>query len=80
MRFCNIFFKANDSDTKSHNDKSCPLDKDELGKSTWGLLHTMAANYPEKPTIEQVTDMTVFFKILSKYYPCEFCAKDFRKE
>ena len=24
---------------------SCPLDKDEVGRATWGLLHTIAANY-----------------------------------
>ncbi|KAK6030227.1 hypothetical protein OSTOST_03649, partial [Ostertagia ostertagi] len=28
----------------------CPPDKDELGRSTWNLLHTMSVYYPEKPT------------------------------
>ena len=25
----------------------CPWDKDQLGRSTWGLLHTIAAHFPE---------------------------------
>lgn len=58
----------------------CPWDKDTLGKSTWGLLHTMAAHYPDEPNQEQQKDMKGFFSILSRLYPCEFCAKDFRSE
>ncbi|XP_018326425.1 FAD-linked sulfhydryl oxidase ALR isoform X2 [Agrilus planipennis] len=58
----------------------CPLDKDELGNKTWGLLHTMAAKYPDKPTCEQKVDMKNFFRIFSKFYPCEHCAADLREE
>lgn len=54
----------------------CPLDKDELGRSTWNLLHTMAATYPDKPTTRQSEDMVSFFGILSQSYPCDICAKD----
>ncbi|KAF5306672.1 hypothetical protein FQR65_LT07227 [Abscondita terminalis] len=56
----------------------CPLDKDKLGSSTWGLLHTMAAKYPEKPTIEDKEGMKQFFNLLGKFYPCEPCAHDLR--
>ncbi|XP_018566768.1 FAD-linked sulfhydryl oxidase ALR [Anoplophora glabripennis] len=58
----------------------CPLDKDELGNKSWGLLHTMAAKYPETPSREQQCDMLSFFKTFSKFYPCEHCAKDLREE
>lgn len=88
----------------------CPWDKDQLGRSTWGLLHTVssywdmwtvrinvyisvsfdvlthvlyfqvAAHYPEQPNDEQKKDIKGFFNILSRLYPCEFCAKDFRQE
>lgn len=58
----------------------CPWDKDALGKSTWGLLHTVAAQYPDEPSPQQQTDVKGFFNILSRLYPCEHCAKDFRKE
>jgi len=65
--------------TSSLEGKSCPLDKDDLGRNTWSFLHTMAAYYPEKPTTIQEKEITVFMKIFAKYYPCDHCAKDFRK-
>ncbi|XP_034831153.1 FAD-linked sulfhydryl oxidase ALR [Maniola hyperantus] len=60
--------------------KDCPLDKDELGRSTWGFLHSMASYFPEKPTNQQSTDMTKFFNIFAQFYPCEPCAKDFQED
>ncbi|KAK5642377.1 hypothetical protein RI129_008544 [Pyrocoelia pectoralis] len=58
----------------------CPLDKDELGNATWSLLHTMATKFPKRPNDEQKRDMTQFFNLLGKFYPCEQCADDFRKD
>uniref|UniRef100_A0A6B2EER8 Sulfhydryl oxidase n=1 Tax=Phlebotomus kandelakii TaxID=1109342 RepID=A0A6B2EER8_9DIPT len=60
--------------------QDCPLDKNELGRSTWGFLHTMAAQYPKAPSQEQQRDMKSFFNHLSTFYPCEYCAKDLRDE
>ncbi|XP_030381909.1 FAD-linked sulfhydryl oxidase ALR [Scaptodrosophila lebanonensis] len=58
----------------------CPLDKVRLGISTWGLLHTMAAFYSDNPTDNEKRDMKTFFEVLSRLYPCEYCAKDFRSD
>ncbi|KAL2815491.1 hypothetical protein BJX63DRAFT_389653 [Aspergillus granulosus] len=58
--------------------KECPPDVEELGRSTWTLLHTMSATYPEKANAEQQTEMRGFLKLLSKLYPCWVCADDFR--
>lgn len=58
----------------------CPVDKDELGVSTWNLMHTMAAVYPEKPTDSQKADIKTFFGIISRAYPCDVCAKDLAHE
>lgn len=58
----------------------CPLDKEELGRSAWGLLHTMAAKYPDKPSSGEQQEMKAFFHIFSKFYPCDHCAEDMRKE
>ncbi|XP_041987874.1 FAD-linked sulfhydryl oxidase ALR [Aricia agestis] len=60
--------------------KDCPLDKDELGRSTWGLLHTMASYFPEKPNNCQTEDVVQFFNIFAKFYPCEPCALDFQED
>ncbi|XP_062543054.1 FAD-linked sulfhydryl oxidase ALR-like [Armigeres subalbatus] len=60
--------------------KHCPLDKDRLGRHTWGLLHTMAAYYPDEPTSQDRTNIRQFFEAFSKVYPCGYCAEDFQKE
>ncbi|KAH8386805.1 hypothetical protein KR093_002633, partial [Drosophila rubida] len=60
--------------------EDCPLDKVRLGISTWGLLHTMAAFYSDNPTDTEKRDMRTFFEVLSRLYPCEYCAKDFRSD
>ena len=71
---------ASSDNTAETSHKDCPLDKDELGRNTWSFLHTMAATYPQKPSEQQQQDMTDFIHLFSKLYPCDYCAKDFRKE
>lgn len=58
----------------------CPMDKDTLGRSTWKLLHTMAAVYPDTPTKAQKDDIKSFFGLMSRLYPCDICAKDLAVE
>ncbi|XP_053688394.1 FAD-linked sulfhydryl oxidase ALR [Sabethes cyaneus] len=58
----------------------CPLDKDRLGQYTWGLLHTMAAYFPETPSSEEQSNVRQFFSAFAKVYPCEYCSKDFQSE
>lgn len=47
----------------------CPVDKDELGRSTWKLLHTMAAYYPDTPSSDEKSAMKTTIESLSKVYP-----------
>lgn len=57
----------------------CPLDKDELGNASWSALHTIAAYYPDHPTIEQQESAKALITSLSILYPCPYCAADFRE-
>ena len=65
--------------TASESSKECPLDIEELGRNTWSFLHTMAAYYPETPSLKDQGDMVSFIKLFSKFYPCSHCAGDFRE-
>ncbi|KAI8796838.1 FAD-linked sulfhydryl oxidase ALR [Biomphalaria glabrata] len=60
--------------------KECPLDSELLGRNTWAFLHTMAAYYPEKPSLEQQHNMKQFIKLLSQFYPCHTCASHLRED
>ncbi|ETV98210.1 hypothetical protein H310_08933 [Aphanomyces invadans] len=57
----------------------CPLDREELGRATWGLLHTMAAYYPQVPSDAVKSQATSFIKSLAELYPCKHCAVDFQE-
>ncbi|KAK4194099.1 putative FAD-linked sulfhydryl oxidase ALR [Triangularia verruculosa] len=56
----------------------CPPDVVALGRSSWTLLHSIAATYPEKPTPSEQSDVISFMKLFSKLYPCWVCAEDFQ--
>ncbi|KAL4779807.1 ERV/ALR sulfhydryl oxidase domain-containing protein [Aspergillus varians] len=58
--------------------RECPPDVEELGRSTWTLLHSMTATYPEKASTSEQSDMRSFLRLFSKLYPCWVCADDFR--
>ncbi|RAL10793.1 flavin-linked sulfhydryl oxidase [Aspergillus homomorphus CBS 101889] len=56
----------------------CPPDVEELGRSTWTLLHSLTAAYPAQATAAQQTEMRTFLGLFSRLYPCWVCAGDFR--
>ncbi|UYV78171.1 GFER [Cordylochernes scorpioides] len=58
----------------------CPVDKEELGRSTWTFLHTMTAYLPEKPSPQEQDKLSNFFQIFSRVYPCAECSQDFQKD
>mmetsp|Transcript_24593 Transcript_24593/g.58442 ORF Transcript_24593/g.58442 Transcript_24593/m.58442 type:complete len:181 (-) Transcript_24593:94-636(-) len=69
----------NDVEQIQPSTKLCPPSKDEIGSSTWTLLHSMAAWYPESPTSEERRLMSDYMQALARFYPCTWCASDFRK-
>ncbi|CAI5755663.1 unnamed protein product [Candida verbasci] len=58
--------------------KDYPPDVSELGKSSWTLLHSIAATYPENPTDQQQKDLKQFINLFSGFYPCWYCGEDFK--
>ncbi|XP_058217062.1 FAD-linked sulfhydryl oxidase ERV1-like isoform X1 [Rhododendron vialii] len=56
-----------------------PVTKEELGRATWIFLHTLAAQYPDKPTRQQQKDVKDLMDILSRMYPCKECADHFKE-
>ncbi|KAK0610489.1 ERV/ALR sulfhydryl oxidase domain-containing protein [Bombardia bombarda] len=59
--------------------KDCPADVEILGRSTWTLLHSIAATYPTTPTPNEQNDLKSFMGLFAKLYPCWFCAEDFQR-
>ncbi|KAM7479118.1 hypothetical protein LguiA_027331 [Lonicera macranthoides] len=56
-----------------------PVTKEELGRATWTFLHTLAAQYPDKPIRQQKKDVKELMAILSRMYPCKECADHFKE-
>ncbi|KAJ8124673.1 hypothetical protein O1611_g8967 [Lasiodiplodia mahajangana] len=63
----------------SQRPNDCPPDIQVLGRSTWTLLHTIAATYPKSPTYKEQSDLKTFMGIFSRLYPCWMCAEDFQR-
>lgn len=57
----------------------CPPDVNTLGRATWTFLHTTAAYYPRTATPAQQTSMRALIHGVAEFYPCTWCAKDFRE-
>ncbi|PKS07082.1 hypothetical protein jhhlp_005679 [Lomentospora prolificans] len=53
-------------------------DVEVLGRSSWTLLHSIAATYPETPSTSQQSDLLGFVHLFAKLYPCWTCAEDFQ--
>eukprot|EP00667_Euglena_gracilis_P020401 EG_transcript_22093 len=56
-----------------------PAFVEELGRSTWKLLHTMAERYPEVPSFQDQRMAQQFIESLSQLYPCEKCRLHFQE-
>lgn len=54
-----------------------PPDVEELGRSSWTFIHSLCAKYPAKPEKKDKEQISSFFDMLGRMYPCDWCAADF---
>ncbi|OAX79939.1 hypothetical protein ACJ72_05739 [Emergomyces africanus] len=50
----------------------------ELGRAAWKVLHTMMAQFPDKPSAEQQETLRSYVYLFSRLYPCGECASHFQ--
>ncbi len=60
-------------DVDSDGPKGLDEWKIRLGQSTWFYYHSIAAQYPENPSIEQQEAILQLMQITKVLYPCEIC-------
>eukprot|EP00965_Chrysotila_dentata_P111705 3693738-Pleurochrysis_carterae.AAC.2 len=54
--------------------------REELGRATWTLLHTLAANYAETPSSHTRASALALMNALGELYPCAECASHLRRQ
>lgn len=57
-----------------------PPTVEELGHSAWTWLHTMAAHYPDHPTVDEQKGMAHLIYNFARFYPCHECASNLKSE
>ena len=55
------------------------LSREELGRGAWGLLHTVAASFPEEPSRRDRREASRLLNALAWLYPCGECAEHFQE-
>ena len=53
--------------------------RQQLGRASWHLLHTMSVKYPLNPTKRDRQDYLSFIKLFAQFYPCGDCASHFQR-
>ena len=59
--------------------KPLTLTKQEIGRNTWSLLHSIAASYPNEPKEEDKKQLTNFMYGLAHLFPCKICGSHLLK-
>lgn len=53
------------------------LSKEELGRHTWALMHSIAASYPITPNKLEKEAINKLFDVIKTLYPCKICRAHF---
>uniref|UniRef100_A0A7S2MWM0 Sulfhydryl oxidase n=1 Tax=Alexandrium andersonii TaxID=327968 RepID=A0A7S2MWM0_9DINO len=54
-----------------------PPDRAEIGRAAWRYVHTLAANYPEQPSLGEQEDALYWLRSFVRLYPCGLCSREF---
>ena len=54
------------------------MNQNVWGKCGWVLIHTIAINYPNKPSDSEKNNIIKFFTILGDVLPCRYCRQHYR--
>lgn len=57
----------------------CPPDVETLGRGSWNLLHSIAAQYPDNPSQVDQENVRQFMNLFATLYPCWVCGEGFAK-
>jgi FAD-linked sulfhydryl oxidase len=55
------------------------MNRAELGRAAWKVLHTTFARFPEKPTDDEKEALRSYVHLFQRLYPCGECAEHFGK-
>ena len=61
------------------NSSPLRVSKEQLGRFSWTLLHSIAASYPKKPSIEDKAQVQHFLHSFAYLFPCQTCSKHFKQ-
>ncbi|CAK9442253.1 uncharacterized protein LODBEIA_P59960 [Lodderomyces beijingensis] len=53
--------------------------KQELGRASWRLFHTILARYPDSPSQTEQSTLSSYIMLFAQVYPCGDCARHFQK-
>ncbi|PFH32299.1 Erv1 / Alr family protein [Besnoitia besnoiti] len=68
---------AQSAGTKKPAAPLSPPNREQIGRASWRVLHSMAARYPEVPNSRQVLEAAAWIFAFSALYPCQICRLEF---
>ena len=57
-----------------------PPTVEELGRCAWTWLHTVAAHYADRPSLDDQKGMANLIHNFARFYPCAECASNLKLE
>ncbi|EDO16587.1 hypothetical protein Kpol_520p8 [Vanderwaltozyma polyspora DSM 70294] len=53
--------------------------KEALGRASWKYFHTLLARFPDEPSEDERSKLSMFINLYAELYPCGECSKHFQK-